>query len=550
MSEVVKDTVRSILGLGALLVCAILFAATSHAAPPQLKYFYPAGGQIGKSVDVEAHGKFDPWPVQAWVDRPGVTVTPKEAKGALSFTIAADATPGLYWVRLYNADGVSAQTPFLVGNLPEVNEQEPNDAPAKSQQLASSNVVVNGHLQKKGDVDTFTVQLEKGQTLVAEMEAHRTLSSPVDAVLEVVSPAGFVLAHNDDEQGMDPRIVFTAPESGAYLIRTFGFPATPNSTIAFAGEDAYVYRLTLCTSGFADYSLPLAITAENSQVEVHGWNLPDDARRLIPRLLPERKQALILHPQVANALVLPVENHPCLVATEPSQPGSPQAIQLPVSITGRIEAPRDKDAFRFSAKAGETINLRVESRALGYPLDPVLEVLDAQGKSLARVDDLGENRDAQVTFAAPADGDYVVTVTDLHRQGGPRFVYRLTATVAKPEFKLSLAADNFTIAAGQKLELPVTIERLHGFKETIPLRIEGLPAGVTVEAAVSEAEGETAKSVKLVVTAGEAPFTGPIRILGGAADAGAASQVAEAPIAGRSQRTGSVWLTITATEKK
>ena len=540
----------------ALLAGVMLFAGTSHAAPPELKYVFPAGAQVGKTVDVEAHGKFDSWPVQAWVDRPGVTVSPKETKGALAVTVSADATPGVYWFRLYNAEGTSSPAPIFVGNLPEAIEQEPNDSPAKSQQLASSNVIVNGRLQSKGDVDTFAVKVEKGQSLVAEIEAHRTLGSPLDGVLEVVSPDGFVLAHNEDDQGMDPRVVFTAPESGVYLVRAFGFPATPNSTIALAGEDSLVYRLTLTVDGFCDYSLPLAVTAENPQVDVLGWNLPEETRRLIPRLLPESKQAVLFHPRIANALVLPLETHPCIVANEPSKPGSPQAISLPVTITGRIEALRDKDAFRFSAKKGETINLRIESRSLGYPLDPVLEVLDSQGKSLARVDDLGNSRDSQVAFAAPADGEYDVTVADLHRHGGPRFVYRLTATIAKPDFKLSLAADNLTVATGQKLELPVTIERLQGFSEVIPLRVEGLPSGVTVEPAVSQSEGESAKSVKLLITAGDSPFTGPIRVVGGTADGvvgadgGRVVHFAEVTMTGRSLQTKDVWLTISVADKK
>ncbi|HEY1603396.1 MAG TPA: PPC domain-containing protein [Pirellulales bacterium] len=527
-----------------------LFPTTSTAAPPQLKYLVPAGAQVGQTLDIEAHGKFDSWPVRVWVDQPGVSVSPKESKGELSVTVAADATPGLYWLRLYDAAGTSSPAPLIVGNLPEVNEQEPNDSPTKPQQLDAPNVVVNGRLRRKGDVDTFAVRVEKGQTLVADVEAHRTLASPIDTLLEVVSAEGFVLAHNDDDQEIDPRIVFTAPASGVYLVRTFCFPATPNSTISLAGDETSVYRLTIAVGGFGDYALPLAVASVDQQVEVHGWNLPDDARQLLPRLLPEAKQALLAHPRIVNTLVLPLETHPCIVAAEPSVPGHPQAIQLPVTISGRIEAPRDNDSFRFSAKAGETINLRIESRALGFPLDPVLEIIDSQGKSLARVDDLGENRDAQLAFAAPADGAYDVTVTDLHRQGGPRFVYRLSATIARADFTLSLAADNFTVATGQKLELPVTIERLQGFNVPIELRIKGLPSGVTAEPVVSQPEGESAKSVQLVVTAGDAPFTGPIRVVGTAAGTESSVHFAEATMSGRTRRTKDVWLTITAADKK
>ena len=199
---------------------------------------------------------------------------------------------------------------------------------------------------------------------------------------------------------------------------------------------ASVYRLTMTVGGFLDFSLPLAVTAENSQIEAHGWNLPGETRRLIPRLFPESKQAVLFHPLIANTLILPLEAHPCIEANEPGTPGNPQVLQLPVTITGRIEAPRDKDTFRFSAKSGETVNFRIESRALGYPLDPVLEIFDRQGKSLTRIDDLGDSRDAQVAFAAPVDGEYDITVSDLHRQGGPRFVYRLTAAVAATGFQV------------------------------------------------------------------------------------------------------------------
>ena len=72
--------------------------------------------------------------------------------------------------------------------------------------------------------------LKRGQTLVAALKGHR-LGSPMDAVLQVVSPAGFVLSQNDDGAGLDPRLVFEATEAGRYVVRGFAFPSEPNSTI-------------------------------------------------------------------------------------------------------------------------------------------------------------------------------------------------------------------------------------------------------------------------------------------------------------------------------
>ena len=163
---------------------------------------------------------------------------------------------------------------------------------------------------------------------------------------------------------------------------------------------------------------------------------------------------------------------------------------------------------------------------------------------LSRVDDVGNGRDAEVAYAVPADGAYQVVVSDLHRHGGPNFVYRLTAVIAQPDYALSLGGDTFSIAAGQKLELPISVERLQGFQEPINVRVEGLPSGASFEPAVSLGEGDSAKNVKLVIDAGNAPFSGPIRVIGTTADTVREPHVATAPLAGRVQRTADVWLTI------
>ena len=97
---------------------------------------------------------------------------------------------------------------------------------------------------------------------MADLEANRHLGSPMDAVLQVVSPAGFVLAQNDDAVGRDPRIIFEAPARGTYIVRLFAFPSTPDSSIRFAGGDAFIYRLTLTTGGFLEHVFPLAVSKE------------------------------------------------------------------------------------------------------------------------------------------------------------------------------------------------------------------------------------------------------------------------------------------------
>lgn len=534
--------------ISALLLLMPGIAGRGSAGPPNFQYMIPRGAQVGSTVDLDVHA-FDDWPVKAWVDRPGLTVQINGKKNEATAIVSSDAVPGVYLLRFYDAQGTTPLIPFVMGHLPEVTEQEKNNVARKPLSLTSLPVVVNGRIERD-DVDVFAVSLAKGQTLVASIESHRTLASPMDGVLEILSEQGFVLAHNDDDQGLDPRIAFIAPEAGTYLVRVFGFPATPDSTIGLAGGRNYVYRLTLATEAFVDYALPMAVTSPADRVAVQGWNISPEVAELVPAPLTDPALALLTHPRLANALVIPVVSHKSMLAVEPSRPDQPQRVELPVTVTGRIERPRDKDLFEFSAEAGQVLQLRVESRALGYPLDPVLELFDSQGKSLGRVDDAGDNRDAELVLAAPADGTYRVAVSDLHRQGGPRFVYRLTAKLAEPDFSLSVDGDAFSVAAGAKLELPVTVERLHGFAQPIAIAVSGLPEGTTAEPVTSPAEGEAAKGVKLVISAGSAPFSGSIRVSGSTNGQYPLAHDATAALAGSPRRTNHLWLTVTEPAKK
>ena len=317
-----------------------------------------------------------------------------------------------------------APRPFVIGTLGEVVEQEPNNTSEKAQSLATSTVVVNGRLEVRGDVDVFGVGLQKGQTLVASLEAHETLGSPIDAVLQITTAAGTVLAFNHDHRGLDPQIVFEAPADGRYLVRVFGFPAAPDSTIGFTGGGADVYRLTLTTGGFIDYPWPLAVTRDReTRVQLFGWNIPAGHDTVLVQSHAERAE--IADPLLANVASVSVEPHETLVEVEPNEPAAPQPIEMPVTISGRIEGRRDVDAFSFAGRKGEPLVFDVESRGLGSPLDAVLQVTDAAGQSLAEIDDVGPRaRSAVVVLSA---GRWKLSAVGARSQPARRLAARLSA---------------------------------------------------------------------------------------------------------------------------
>ena len=524
----------------------LLLAATSQsvtfAAPPSLQHFFPAGGQQGQTVEVSCAGSFPRWPVHAWSDHAGIKVEAlADMKQKLRVTIDQEVTAGLYFIRIHDAEGATTVRPFAVGSLPETGDQEPNDSPEKPQALPVS-TVINGKLNKAGDVDHFSVALKAGQTLVASAIANTTLNSPMDAVLQVCDARGFVLLHNDDERGLDPMIVFQASQDGQYLVRIFAFPSAPNSTIGFAGADSYVYRLTLTTEAVVDHTFPLSVErGKPVELVFHGWNLPADLRQTITAA--DDLFRTIAVPQTTGILRLPAYPFAPTVSAENGETPVAQEIRVPAAITGRIGAPFEKDQFVFDLEKGKKLKIVAASRKLGYALDPLVRIRDSKGKMLAENDDAGGSPDAALTFSAPETGRYLLELEDVNGHGGFRFVYHLTAMPAVPDYQLSLAADAFVVAADKTVEVPVAIERQEGFGEEIVIEAVGLPEGVSAESVVSGPKGDAAKTVKLVIKPTKKGISSSFAVVGKSRKSGTERNAAF-PVAGTSRRLHQVWLTV------
>src|SRR5437870_8297523 len=97
----------------------------------------------------------------------------------------------------------------------------------------------------------------------------------------------------------------------------------------------------------------------------------------------------------------------------------------PFTLNGTLRGP-ERDVFRLSAKAGETRVVEVEARRCGSAIDPLLEVLDADGRVIARSEDAPlVGLDARADVAFPRDGDYYVVVHDSRFSTQTANFYRL-----------------------------------------------------------------------------------------------------------------------------
>jgi hypothetical protein len=483
----------------------LLSAGEIRADAPVASYIFPAGGQRGKAVNVRVGGlnlhkscffeMLGPG-VDAskqlqrtrtiWFEGPRLGMPesqqqedyPKDTAGRVQ--IAADAPLGVRYWRLWNSQGATPALKFMVGDLPEIIEQEIDGDPLPAE--VTLPVTINGRIFPRENVDVWTFAARKGQIVSCEVNAAR-LGSPLDSRLEILDPQGRVLAENDDFFGADSFLRFTAPADGKYQVKIHD--------INYRGGQAYVYRLTLTADPYLDRLYPLG-GRRGSQVafEATGQGLPSGPVSLsLPGDGPAQYAVqLPVGSKLCNPIPIELDDLPEFMKTERNRdPSQVEPVPLPAVLNGRIDRPGAVDHWAFQARKGEVQELDLRAARLGSPLCGVVVVSDASDKELARAEfGATPQGDPQLRFTAPADGTYRVRIEERFRsRGSPAHAYRLRIAAPVPDFRLRLPADPrqpadaLTVNRGGQAKMRITAERLGGFAEPITLAIDGLPPGVT-----------------------------------------------------------------------
>lgn len=560
-----------------MLVVLILWPASGHAAAPTLTRLFPAGGQRGTTVKVECTGKFK-WPVKIW--SPGVKVAALKDSGQIQVTIPADLAADRVWIRLYDAEGASPALPFLLSNLAEFREKEPNnrlgkaqplpgatkggDAPDKSQKGSrpGSHGVANGILQSAGDVDGFAVYVKAGSTLVADMAANTRLNSPVDSVLQVVSPDGFVVAENHDGVGIDPRLAFTPTKTGTYLVRVFGFPSKPNSSITYSGAATYVYRLTITTGPFITNAARLSVAVGTKSVPIFGWNIPEgtevpvrgeaeslrEVESVFSKQIPAASGIGFVQGRefAGRARIRTVPFKTVGVVRPGGGPGV--ALAPPVAVTGCLDTHNQITRHVFQLKKGTAYSLSAESSTFELPVVPLMRIMAPDGSRAAQSSDPGTDKETHLRFSPKVDGPHEVQVFDRYRHYGPGHFYQVTIVPEETDFELSISADMLVVTPKKPLEVDVVVTRRNssgGKLGPITIAVDGLPKGMTSAPVVSKPDGGTSKKVKLSIKTDGTAFSGPIRIVGKCTEPAEFQRSARTPVK-FGNAFGTIWLTGTA----
>jgi hypothetical protein len=192
---------------------------------PHILHHFPLGARRGTTESVEITG-------------PGLP--PQK----MSITFPNDQRD-LYAVSIKNRGMIN----FAIGDFPE--QVEPASAPV------TLPVVFNGRISKPGETDIWKVQLLAKQKILLDLAAAQ-LGTPLDAVLTLSDANGKQLATNDDRsKGQpDPRLEFTAPSDGTYLVRI-------RDRFSSRGGPRFAYRLTLAGADQPNFAVTLPASFYN-----------------------------------------------------------------------------------------------------------------------------------------------------------------------------------------------------------------------------------------------------------------------------------------------
>lgn len=481
---------RSTLPKPLLLAAACSLTLSAFAGSPRVQAVFPAGGQRGAEAEIEFRGSNLEDAKTLLFDEQGfevTTVAAEKGKYKAKIKIAPNARLGEHMFRIVTASGVSDVRLFYVVPFPIVPEVEPKPDQQNAPQAVALGTTISGRAQGE-DQDHFEVELKKGQRLSAEVIAARLQTGAIfDPYLSITKADGTRVTEVDDTAftQQDPVTSIVAPEDGKYIV------TIKDSTNSGPGECQYLLNIGSFARPLAVYP-PGGPTGQELKVKLLG-----DAQGPIERTIKladqpdDRFEVFTEEGQpTPQPNYIRVSTFPNALETEPNNETAQATVvdaELPVALNGVIEQKGDIDYFKIKAKKGVPLDLSVFARRLRSPLDSVLAIYDAKGNRIQLNDDAGST-DSYIRWAAPADGDYFISVKDQLDRGGPTYTYRVEIKPAQPLVSLWLPemVQNsnqerraFVVPKGNRYASLVRLKR-NDFSGDLQLDPHDLPPGVSV----------------------------------------------------------------------
>jgi hypothetical protein len=525
-----------------ILVVAVLCSAGTArgqaiaSKEPSGTHIFPAGGQRGTVVPVRVgceclppgghfhlrgdgvtapdvlgprvQARFEPNAPRLPLDANFVNYSKEWAS---EIKIAPDAPLGPAFWRVTTGWGGTQLRPFLVGDLPEFIESEPNSVPSLAQRIQLP-VVVNGQIAGERDIDYFTLGARAGETVVCDVMAAR-IGSPLEPILQLRDAHGRQLRGDEVRIGNDPVLAFRIPQDGDYSMLV--------ANLGQGGGPEYVYRITVSTRPYAYSAFPASGTAgQTHDVEFLTLTGTGTPRALTQKVtFPTGQSGLFWHRGdfAVNPILLTTTDLSTTFVPGAKHTGDmATALTAPVVVNGRFLTDTAEDWYRFHARQGQAFTIDCRPFPPGSPSMPQFALEDATGAIIAR----GNGMDAPgqtsvLEWRAPSDGEYRLRLRDLQygSHSGPDFVYLLTVRPAEPDFALTLVKDFLNVTQGTREEAEVVVTRTGGFTGPVQLNVTDLPPGVRVENTLVP-ENALRQRIAFVAAADARPVDGAVRITG------------------------------------
>ncbi|MBI82300.1 MAG: hypothetical protein CMJ81_03810 [Planctomycetaceae bacterium] len=511
-----------------LLVMSSLLALPDRSLgePPVASYIFPAGVQRGTTCSVRVGGMFfhdgaklemfgpgfkDQTTLKEtdriWFETP--PMLPPVGQGGdevprdflINVNIPADTPVGSLAWRVWTSQGVTTARTFVIGDLPEVVEEEIPGRPVPTEVVTP--VTINGRIYPSEDIDVWRFSARQGEQLLLSVAAAE-MGYAVRPRLRVMDSDGKLLATASGTSQRDPHLEFRVPRDGQYEVRVDDIRleyTNRNQGLRRSAPQSYVYRLTLAPLAQVTGTYPLGGRRGSTiALRLFGYGLTDSPFDIaLPNKPGDVWNTRISKPVMTTSPVtLQLSDFDEFVEKERNDtPEQAEIISVPTIINGRIDHGGDVDQFRMVLKGSQAVDFDLWAARLNSPLDAAISIVDRQGRELIRDEALsGEKMDPGFRFVPEKEAEYLVRISSrLTTRGGPSYAYRMHVVPTESDFRLALSGDVVTVfreapadhpggsyqtQEGSLAKLVVKLEGPGSLSVPVEISVAGLPDGVTV----------------------------------------------------------------------
>ena len=487
-----------------LVIVGALLTISAYAQKLTTGYLFPAGGEVGTTVEIVAGGLNINKATKVMFNHPGIKgevspvvesyssrrkrrrlndqSSPQLAdKVKIKITIAEDVPCGMYDLRLQSPKGLSNKLPFEVSSYPNFIESKKSSF-KQPNKVTSLPAVLCGYVAP-GGIDYFQFAGKKGETIVASVKARLLVPYIADAVpgwfqsvIKIVDSKGKEIAYSDDyHHYVDPVIMVTLPKDDNYTLMIHD--------AIFRGREDFNYRIQLGVIPFVTGRYPAyGVAGKKVKQQLEGVNL--DASKATVKVNKEGYNELYYTNEVGTSNAVPFYTLPRGIKLIHA-PKDWATLNYYTAIADSLTSQSRVKRYKVECEKRVPLIVELIGRRNGSRIDAVMRLMDKRGNVVAKMDDTEDPNQGLMTFHADPvikytpkiNGELYLEVEDLHRGYGKDYHYLLRCHKSMPSFNAFVSPAYITTPSGGTSQFRVDVKGK--LRRPANLVIKGLPKSFT-----------------------------------------------------------------------